>query len=186
NRDGSPANFSWNCGVEGPTADLAVNALRARQTRNFFTLLMLSQGTPMFVAGDEIGRTQMGNNNAYCQDNGTSWFDWQLLDRNADLFRFVRLLIAFRRAHPVLRRTEFLRGQGTTEHPQPDVTWHGVRLSQPDWGTASRALAMHLAGVHAPQPDCDIYLAANAWNQPLEFEIPRPPPHQRWMRLVDT
>jgi len=186
NRDGSPANYSWNCGVEGPTGDAAVNALRARQVRNFFTLLMLAQGTPMFVAGDEFGRTQQGNNNAYCHDNAISWLDWRFLERHGDLFRFVKALIAFRRAHPVLRRTEFLHGEGTPAHPQPDVTWHGVRLCEPDWGQTSRALAMHLAGVHAPQPDCDVYLAANAWDHALEFEVPPPPPDRHWVRVVDT
>jgi isoamylase len=186
NRDGMDDNESWNCGVEGPTDDARVLQLRRRQTRNLLTLLLLSQGTPMLVAGDEFGRTQGGNNNAYCQDNEISWIDWGLLERNRDLHRFVKLLIAFRGAHPALRRTTFLSGHGTAGHPQPDVTWHGARLHQPDWGPTSRGLAMHLAGVHAPAPDCDIFFAANSAPDDVTFELPEPPARRRWLRVVDT
>ncbi len=186
NRDGLTENFSWNCGVEGPTDDPSVVALRGRQVRNFLAILMLSQGTPMLLAGDEFGRTQRGNNNAYCQDNDISWVDWSLLERNRDLFRFTKMLIAFRRAHPALRRPNFLTGLGTAEHPRPDVTWHGVRLNAPDWGAESRALAMHLAGEHAPAPDCDIYFAANGSDRDLEFEVPPSPARTHWVRVVDT
>ena len=140
----------------------------------------------MLLAGDELGRSQGGNNNAYCQDNETSWLDWRLLESNPDLHRFTRLLIAFRKAHPILRRGEFLRGTGTPEHSRPDVSWHGVRVDQPDWGPRSRVLAMHLAGEHAPQPDCDLYLAANASGRALDFELPEPPNGKRWLRVIDT
>jgi isoamylase len=186
NRDGGDQNDSWNCGVEGESADPVVLELRRRQVRNFLTILLLSQGTPMLLAGDEFGRTQLGNNNAYCQDNEVSWVDWRLLERHADLHQFARTLIRFRRAHPVLRRTEFLTGRGTAQDPQPDVAWHGVRLHQPDWGPQAQTLAMHLAGVHAPQPDCDVYLAVNASAADLEFELPAPPAASRWVRVVDT
>jgi isoamylase len=160
--------------------------LRARQVRNFLTLLLLAQGTPMLLAGDELGRSQGGNNNAYCQDNTISWVDWGLRDANRDLFRFVKTLVAFRRAHPVLRQPDFLSGLPRGALRRPDVMWHGVRLGEPDWGAASRSLAMHLAGEHAREPDCDIYLAANAWEEDLVFELPAPAPGTRWVQVVDT
>jgi glycogen operon protein len=186
NRDGMDDNVSWNCGVEGPTRDPAVLTLRARQRRNVLTLLLLSQGTPMLLAGDELGRTQRGNNNAYCQDNEISWVDWGLLATHRDLFRFTKLSIAFRRAHPVLRQRDFLTGQARGPLGRPDVMWHGVRLNEPDWSPASRSLAMHLAGEHAAEPDCDVYLATNAWEDDLVFELPAPRPGTRWVRVVDT
>jgi isoamylase len=186
NRDGMDENVSWNCGVEGPTDDPAVRSLRARQVRNFLTLLLLAQGTPMLLGGDELGRTQRGNNNAYCQDNEISWVDWDLRETNRDLFRFVKTLIAFRRAHAVLRQRDFLTGRARAPHRRPDVTWHGVHLGQPDWGSASRSLAMHLAGEYGHEPDCDIYLAANAWREDLVFELPPPAPGTRWVQVVDT
>ena len=186
NRDGHNDNVSWNCGTEGPTDDPAVRALRARQQRNLLTLLFCSQGTPMLVAGDEFGRTQRGNNNAYCQDNEISWLDWSLLDTNHDLFRFTKLLIAFHTTHPVLGHRNYLTGEPRGPLGRPDVAWHGVTLGQPDFGPGSRTLAMHLAGEHAPEPDCDIYLAANAWEEDLVFALPAPPPGRRWVRVVDT
>ncbi len=186
NRDGANDNFSWNCGVEGPTDDPAVRALRARQARNALTLLFCSQGTPMLLAGDEFGRTQGGNNNAYCQDNEISWLDWSLLERNQDLFRFVQGLIAFRAAHPVLRHRRFLTGQPGGTLGRPDVTWHGLQLGAPDFGPDGRVLAMHLAGEHAPTPDCDLYLIANGWHEHAHFALPMPPPGTRWVRVVDT
>jgi isoamylase len=186
NRDGAAENFSWNCGAEGPSGDPSVQALRRKQARNLLTLLMLSQGRPMLLAGDEFGRTQRGNNNPYCQDNEISWVDWRLLDENRDLFRFTRLLIAFRRAHPVLRRTAFLTGRGNQRSPRPDVTWHGTNLGEPEWGTGAQTIAMHLAGEHAPEPDCDVYLAANASGLDATFELPAPPQGTRWARAIDT
>jgi glycogen operon protein len=186
NLDGMDENLSWNCGAEGPTDDARVNALRRRQQKNLITLLMLAQGTPMLLGGDELGRTQQGNNNAYCQDNEVSWVDWRGLETHADLFRFTRRLIAFRRAHPVLRRRTFLTGAGTAAAPQPDVGWHGLRLGEPDWGPQARTLAMHLAGAHAPVLDCDIYLAVNNGPEAVLFDLPRPPRGTRWLRLIDT
>ena len=186
NRDGHDDNVSWNCGTEGPTADAEINALRARQVRNLLTLLLLAQGTPMLLAGDELGRTQGGNNNAYCQDNAISWVDWDLLATHRDLFRFVKTLIAFRRAHPVLRQDDFLTGAPRDGRLRPDVSWHGVRLGEPDWGPDSRALAMHLAGEYARTPDCDVYLAANAWREDLEFELSAPVSSSHWLLVVDT
>ena len=186
NRDGLDENLSWNCGVEGPTDDPNILALRARQARNFLILLLLAQGTPMVLGGDELGRSQQGNNNAYCQDNAISWVDWGLLDRHRDLFRFARTLIAFRRCHAVLRHHEFLTGKPRGASQRPDVMWHGVHLGEPDWGPHSRSLAMHLTGENAPEPDCDVYLAANAWDEDLVFELPAPLPGAHWVRVVDS
>ena len=186
NRDGFDANHSWNCGVEGPTDDPAVLALRRRQVRNLLTLLFVAQGVPMLLAGDEMGRSQRGNNNAWCQDNEIGWIDWSLAAEHADLLRFVRGLIAFRRAHPALRRTTFLDGVPRGPRNRPDVAWHGPRLGHPDWGPRARWLAMHLAGEHAPEPDCDLYLAANASGSPHPFELPSPPEGERWVRVVAT
>ncbi len=185
NTDGSNDNISWNCGVEGPTDDPAVLSLRARQIRNFVTILFFSQGVPMLLGGDEFGRTQRGNNNAYCQDNDVSWFDWSLTESNAPLLRFVRGVIAFRRAHPVLRRTSFLTGERGI-HWRPDVMWHGARLGAPDWSDGARTLAMHLAGEHAASPDCDVYMAFNSSDEAVDFELPEPAPGQRWLALIDT
>jgi glycogen operon protein len=186
NRDGEDRNFSWNCGVEGPTDDPGVVALRRRQVRNLLTLLLLARGTPMLLGGDEIGRTQQGNNNAYCQDNETSWLDWGGLVQHADLQRFSRLLIAFRRQHPVLRGRAFLTGRGSPEVATPDVAWHGLRLNAPDWGPDGHGLAMHLSGAHATPADSDVYLAANNSPHDQSFEIPPPPSGQRWVRVIDT
>lgn len=186
NSDGLDENFSWNCGVEGPTTDVSVLALRQRQRRNFLTLLMLSRGTPMLLAGDEMGRTQAGNNNAYCQDNDVSWIDWHLLERNRELFRFTRMLIALRRAHPVLRGRDFLSGRGTPSEPTPDVVWHGPQLHQPDWSATSCALAMQLSGAHGTPRDCDFYLAVSNAVDDQCFEIPPLPGGRQWVRLIDT
>ena len=122
NRDGSNDNQSWNCGVEGPTDDPKVLALRRRQARNLMATLLISQGVPMILGGDEFLRTQGGNNNAWCQDNATSWVDWSLAEKNADFLRFVRQLIALRKRHHVLRRRTFFHGGGNT----PDIVWHGT------------------------------------------------------------
>jgi glycogen operon protein len=184
NRDGSDWNASWSGGVEGPTADPAVLALRRRQVRNFLTLLFVAQGVPMLLAGDERGRTQQGNNNAWCQDNEIGWLDWGRDDEG--LRRFTRELIAFRRAHPALRRRTYFDGEGSAASPRRDVSWHGTRLGAPDWGPAARALAMHLAGEHAPAPDDDLYLAANAAAEELAFELPPPPRGKRWLRVAAT
>src|SRR5207244_7262266 len=124
NRDGSDANYSWNCGVEGPTDDQRILRLRRRQAKNLIATLLLSQGVPMLLAGDEFLRTQQGNNNAYCQDNAVSWIDWTLAETNADFLRFVRGMIALRKRHPALRRRGFFRGVGPEGEPA-DVEWHG-------------------------------------------------------------
>ena len=181
NRDGENHNLSWNCGHEGRTADRAVVRLRERQIRNFATLLILARGVPMILAGDEMGRTQGGNNNAYCQDNRTSWLDWSSLGTSADLHRFFRLLIAFRKSHDLLRFDSFL----VTDGFGPQITWHGVRLGEPDWSHESRSLAMHLTGSTPQGHGDDVYLIANAHWEAYDFALPEPT-GARWCRFVDT
>jgi glycogen operon protein len=183
NRDGHNANYSWNCGVEGPTDDPKVRALREKQMRNFLTALLTSQGTPMISMGDEIGRTQHGNNNAYCQDNELSWMDWNLLDENRELFEFTKKLIRLNLATEYFQETTFWtlnRDPNTTRG-----TWHGVKLHEPDFGFNSHSLAGTL---HNPDYPFDIHVMINAWSEPLEFELPEPPDpsHQYWYRLIDT
>jgi glycogen operon protein len=178
-RDGSDENYSWNCGVEGPSRNTSVLALRQRQARNLIATLMLSQGVPMLLAGDEFLRTQGGNNNAWCQDNEVSWVDWSLAERNAGFSRFVREMIALRKRHPALRRRRFLRGS--------DVIWHGVIPFKPDFSAWSRSLALVLVGRSTGrEPDRDIYMAFNAWVEPLSFRIPPAPQGRPWRRAVDT
>ncbi len=179
--DGSNENISWNCGEEGPSTDPYILDLRFRQIRNFACLLMLSQGVPMILAGDEAARSQFGNNNPFCQDNETSWFDWRLADRNPGLLRFFRLLIRFRKDHAILRRGTF---SNSADSPGPKVEWHGPRLHEPDWSESSRSLGMHLYGsvngIHQ-----HIYLIANAFWEPIVFELPIVP-GWRWVRSIDT
>ena len=150
NRDGAHDNLSWNCGVEGTASDAEIRALRARQKRNFLATLLLSQGVPMICGGDERGRTQRGNNNAYCQDNETSWFDWDLAPADRDLPAFVRRLIRFRRDHPVLRRRRFLRGTATGSGGNGDVAWFGPdgrEMTDEAWRLAAlKCLGMRLGG----------------------------------------
>jgi isoamylase len=178
NTDGHGDNLSWNCGEEGPSQRPEVITLRARQQRNFLALLLLAQGVPMILGGDEIGRTQRGNNNAYCQDSDTSWFDWSLLDRNRELFRFTSRLIAFRKAHASLRRRTFFEDEKT-----PPLAWHGARLGKPDWDGPSRALGMHLTGADGDEP---IYVFVNAHWEPCAFELPKLSAGKTWRRFVDT
>jgi len=181
NRDGDNHNLSWNCGAEGFTDNGQIVALRERQVRNFAVLLMLSRGVPMILSGDEMGRSQQGNNNAYCQDNPISWLDWGQLETNRSLFRFFRLLIAFRKSNGLLRFDSFLvkDGYGTK------IQWHGCKLGQPDWGAHSRCLAMHMSGSTRQGNEQDIFLIANAYWEARTFELPVLP-GQNWRRFVDT
>jgi isoamylase len=185
NQDGDNNNNSWNCGVEGPTTDPDVLALRARQHRNALVLLLASHGVPMLLAGDEVARTQHGNNNAYCQDDEAFWFDWQLTEVNADLLRFTRNLIAFRRVHPVLRRPRHPLGrQG--EGYFPDVSWHGVRASTPDWSAHNRILAVMLYEAAPGGADDCVYLAANGHWEEHTVELPVLPAGLAWHLFADT
>ncbi|MCA8921459.1 MAG: glycogen debranching protein GlgX [Planctomycetes bacterium] len=186
-RDGTDANYSANYGCEGPSDDPEVEALRLRQLKNFFAVLLLAQGTPMILGGDELRRSQGGNNNAWCQDNETSWVDWTLLERHAGLHRFVRELIRFRHAHPNLTRREFIYGVDAPAQQDPNgytrVRWHGVRLDQPDWSDASHTLAYTLTGA---KDDVDLHVVINAYPRELTFELPEPAPGCGWRRALDT
>ncbi len=183
-RDGSDDNRSWNCGAEGPTRDPAVNALRDRQTRNFLATLLLSQGVPMLLGGDEIARTQRGNNNAYCQDNEISWFDWDVDERRRRLLELTRRLIALRLAHPVFRRTQFLTGQSPLGSGLPDSWWFrpdGRKMTRRDWANADlRTVGLFLNGDEIPArtPEGDrvrddsFVLLFNANHEPVTFLLP--------------
>ena len=187
NRDGSDDNFSWNCGAEGPTHEPEIIRLRKRQAKNLLTTLLISQGVPMILAGDEFLRTQKGNNNAWCQDNDISWIDWRLRESNADFYRFATMLIELRRRHPALRRREFVRGSGPDGCLRPDVIWHGVEPYCPDFAHSSRTLAFCLDGTQTcRENDRDFYVACNAWVDGVSFRIPRAPNGKAWRRAIDT
>jgi glycogen operon protein len=181
NRDGHDHNYSWNCGVEGPTTDPAIEQLRNRQVKNCLAITLLSLGVPMLLMGDEVRRTQRGNNNAYCQDNEISWFDWSLLEAHADIHRFVKKLVHFRLSLDIFRGghglslTQFLR--------QAQLQWHGVELRNPDWSYNSHTLAFTVQDRTG-----FFHLILNAYWEPLEFEIPSPPEHSPngWRRVIDT
>jgi isoamylase len=182
NRDGADDNRSWNCGVEGPTDDPAIDALRTRQVKNFFTVTLLSAGLPMILMGDEVRRTQGGNNNAYCQDNETSWLDWTLVTKRTDMHRFVSLLNARRVLRDVEHEeqrvplNELLRREG--------ITWHGVKLGEPDWSSSSHSIALT---AKASEPRTLHHLILNAYWEPLEFELPPVIDGRRpWRRWIDT
>jgi glycogen operon protein len=177
--DGDDHNFSANHGCEGATDDPVIGALRARQVYNFATLLVLAHGVPMLLAGDEMARTQGGNNNAWCQDNATSWLDWTRLAANRELFDFFRNLIAFRKRYSLLRPRHF-EGEESGERR---LTWHGSRLHHPDWSADSHALGMHLQG--APE-EAEVYLIASAALDDADFDLPGPDPQRPWRRFVDT
>ncbi|MFE9251219.1 glycogen debranching protein GlgX [Streptomyces sp. NPDC007088] len=189
NNDGANDNDSWNCGEEGPSTLAHVRDLRMRQMKNLLTILLMSQGIPMILAGDEVGRTQLGNNNTYCQDNELSWFDWDLLKTNAELLDFTRKLIAFRHAHPVLRTSEHPTGTDRVGSGLPDVSWHGVRAWTPDWAEHGRVLALMRCGRHAKGGsvrDEHVYVAVNAHWEAHELELPDLPGDQVWHLFADT
>ncbi|TQF73650.1 glycogen debranching protein GlgX [Rhodococcus spelaei] len=199
NKDGESHNRSWNCGVEGPTDDPAILELRARQRRNILGTLMLSQGTPMLAHGDEIGRTQLGNNNVYCQDSPLSWMDWSMVESNADLLEFTRRAIALRTAHPVFRRRRFFEGKPTRSGEQArDIAWltpAGVEMTPEDWGSGfGKSLAAFLNGDAIAEPngrgervvDDSFLLCFNAHDQSLEFTVPADGTDAHWMAVLDT
>lgn len=189
NRDGANENDSWNCGVEGPTTDPAIEALRRRQMRNAIAILMVSQGVPMLLMGDEMGRTQYGNNNAYCHDSELNWLDWSLLKINADLFRFVKTCLAFRNAHPVLRSREYFRNEDYMGSGYPDISWHGIKAWQPIWAEGWQALAFMLCGKHARSgtvKDDFVYVAMNMDWESHGFELPRLPVGMTWHVVANT
>lgn len=182
NRDGNDYNLSWNCGVEGPGDDPQIEALRQRQIKNFLTILLISQGVPMLLMGDEIRRTQRGNNNAYCQNNETSWFDWSQLEQQAGLLRFCQRMIALRKNHPNLRREQFFTGQPDTSG-KPDIEWHGCKLDEPGWRDPnSRVLAFTIWGQGR---DNDFHIMLNMEMQNLDFAVP-PVTDKPWHIVADT
>jgi glycogen operon protein len=182
NRDGADDNRSWNCGIEGPTDDPDIERLRNRQIKNFLTVTMLSIGIPMIMMGDEVRRTQFGNNNAYCQDNEISWLDWTLLKEHADLHRFVTLLNARR----IMRVTGHERRRVTLSDliRHARKTWHGVMIGQPDWSHESHSLAFE---VEIREEGLHVYLILNAYWESLDFELPPADDSSNpWRRWIDT
>ena len=196
-RDGHSDNLSWNHGVEGPTDDPEILALRERQKRNLLATLLLSQGTPMILAGDEFGRTQQGNNNTYCQDNELNWLDWTGVDEaGKGLAAFARKLIALRQNFPLLRRSRFLAGNWNEDLGIKDVTWltpGGTEMNSEHWDDSNtRCFGMLLdgraqtSGIRRPASDATMLLVLNAHHDVVEFSLPEPPAGQRWLLLVDT
>jgi glycogen operon protein len=182
NGDGTNTNLSWNCGAEGPSTDPDVQRLRIRQIKNFFTLTLLSVGTPMLLMGDEVRRTQQGNNNAYCLDNQVSWFNWDLCKTNAEIFRFVQQMIRL--------RLHFDQGAVGGPFPLEDylrnahIQWHGTALNRPDWGSDSHSVAV---AFHNHALSQIRYIAINSYWNPLKFELPPlPGSSSRWIRVIDT
>jgi glycogen operon protein len=189
NNDGSNDNHSWNCGWEGPSTDPAVNDLRQRQMKNALAMLMVSQGVPMILMGDEVARTQCGNNNTYCHDSELNWLDWSLLKTNADLFRFCKNCIAFRHTHPVLRNRMHFRNQDYVGSGYADITWHGIKAWNADWSGTNRILAFMLCGKHAKEGtvvDNYIYVAMNMYWETLLFELPGLRDGLQWHVFVNT
>ena len=198
NRDGTSDNLSWNCGVEGATSDPGIRVLRERQKRNLIATLLLSQGVPMICGGDELGRTQRGNNNAYCQDNETSWFDWDLTVADREMLAFVRQIIRFRLRHPVLRRRRFLRGRRRSDSAAKDLSWFDPsarEMTAASWNeTAVKCLGACLSGEAIAETDehgerigdDTLLILLNAHDHPVPFTLPHPGRPEPWTFVLDT
>jgi len=198
NRDGSDHNRSWNCGVEGPTDDLSVKSLRLQQSRNFLATLLLSQGVPMLLAGDAIGHTQKGNNNAYCQDNEISWLNWDFDQEDRKLLAFVQKMIKLRKEHPVFRRRRFFQGRPIKGAGVKDILWltpHGREMTDEEWKESSaQCLGMFLTGEGLgesgprgePVTDDNFLLIINANHEDMPFSLPALAPPATWRAIVDT
>jgi glycogen operon protein len=199
NRDGESHNRSWNCGIEGPTDDPEILALRNKQMRNIMGTLMLSQGTPMISHGDEIGRTQRGNNNVYCQDSEISWMDWSLCEKNPDQLTFTRKVIKLRKRHPVFRRRRFFEGKPIRSGDQVrDIAWltpAGSEMTPEDWGSGlDKCVAVFLNGEAIPTPnergervvDDSFLLCFNGHSKPVEFVAPALGYAAEWTAAIDT
>jgi glycogen operon protein len=183
NRDGTDQNFSSNCGIEGPTDDQDVLQLRAQRVRNLVALLLLSQGVPMLLAGDETLRTQRGNNNAYCQNNDISWLDWKISRAGEAMLRFTREMIALRMRHPTLRRARFIEAAAPDTHAA--LRWYGADGREPDWNDGNaRVLCFALDGVTADE--APLHVVANMGEEAVDAQLPEPPDGRRWHRIVDT
>ncbi len=196
NKDGNSNTHSWNCGVEGPTEDAEINALRQRQMRNLMATLLLSQGTPMILAGDEFARTQGGNNNAYCQDNGISWLDWNIQEKGRLLTRFVQKLTGLRHKYPILRRNLFLTGEYNQELGVKDVTWinpNGSEMQEHDWADENmRCFGMLMdgraqtTGIRQRGREATMLLVINGYRDMVAFTLPECAGGSQWSRLIDT
>ena len=182
NRDGSDNNFSWNHGVEGPTTHKRISRLRSQQMKNLTILLFVAQGVPMILAGDEMGRTQGGNNNAYCQDNEISWLNWNLLKKNEELHRFMKYMILFRKNSSLLQRQQFF---GDEPDGKTGIQWYGPKLNIPDWSGKIKHLAFHL--IPQKKGDHDIFVITNAEKKQILFNLPfSRAPQSKWHRFADT
>jgi glycogen operon protein len=197
NRDGADNNDSWNCGAEGPSDDPAVVALRERQKRNLLATLMLSQGVPMMLSGDELSHTQQGNNNAYCQDSPISWLDWELDDRRNKFLAFARKITQIWRDQPVLKRRKFFQGRSIRGEGIKDLSWFspsGKDMSDQDWGAFVRCIGMRLAGDligevndrGEPIVGDSLLVLMNAHHEPIPFVLPPTNPEHQWELLIDT
>lgn len=190
NQDGSSQNYSWNCGVEGPVRKKKIMELRRQQLRNSFMLLFLSQGTPLFMAGDEFGNTQKGNNNAYCQDNEISWLNWNQIKSNEDLLEFVKAVIAFRKAHPVFHGKREPRMMDYEACGFPDVSYHGVKAWAPEFDPFRRQLGILYCGSYGKRPDGTMddyfFVAYNMHWEPHGFALPHLPKGMGWHVAFDT
>ena len=184
NRDGDNQNHSRNYGAEGVTDDPAITALRLKQVKNFMAVLMLSQGVPMILAGDEVLRSQQGNNNCYCQDNALSWFDWSLLEKNREMFCFTKGIIQLRKRHPCLMQRHYLSGAVTGVSNLPDVSWHGKQLNKPQWADpSSRSLGCTLSRVEPEEEDLHILFNMSDNNLSMELPVLQ---GRKWHLAVDT
>jgi len=184
NRDGADDNASWNCGAEGETPDPAIAVLRRRQAKNFLAIMFLSRGVPMLLAGDEVLRSQRGNNNAWCQNNELSWFDWSLIESRRDMLRFTRELIALRRRHASLTANRFFDGRSIPGRGIPDIVWHGARLDEPPWrGQTARFLRFTIGGLSEDEEDLHVIL--NMSDQTVDVALPSIP-GRRWHLALDT
>lgn len=190
NLDGDEYNYSWNCGVEGATKNKKVLALRKKQIKNAFALLLLSQGTPMILAGDEFGFSQNGNNNAYCIDNELTWLDWCLLEQNKDIFEYLKELIQIRKEHPILHKEEELRCMDYISCGYPDLSYHGTRAWYPDYSHYSRLLGVMLSGFYAKvnrkDNDQSFYIAINMHWEKHQYDLPFLPNGMKWYVLLQT
>ena len=183
NRDGSNDNVSWNCGTEGPTDDPAIEALRTQQIKNFFAITLLSVGAPMILMGDEVRRTQQGNNNAYCQDNEISWFDWSLLKKHQELFRFVKMVMSHRLVRDLSQEEYEMSLRELLD--QRLITWHGVKLNEPDWSEHSHSIAFTVQSLSGSMA---MHYMINAYTESLHFELPllNSDINHKWKRWIDT
>jgi glycogen operon protein len=198
NQDGANDNNSWNCGVEGPTDDPAINNLRWQQKRNLMTTLILSQGVPMLLAGDELSQTQQGNNNTYCQDSELTWLNWQLNEEQREFLDFVREVISLRREQPVFQRRKFLQGRSIFGADTADITWFepsGKPMGEDAWNAGfNQCFGLHLAGDLIGEIDergqpisgDSILILMNAYHEAIPFELPARGEQQTWQRIIDT